>query len=87
MPSGTLNAGRCRAIKLYAVHASLESSVSLGALQLLRYATHRRHSRLQFAVFKWCLVAIYCTRSRALPRRLSVGCALYFDQLLRAETV
>ena len=82
MPFGTLDVARCRAIKLYAVHASLQSSASLGALQLLRYATHRRRPRSQLAVFKWCSVAI---RSRALPLRLWLRCALHFDQLLRAE--
>ncbi len=31
------------------------------------------------------LVAIQCITSRALPRRLSLRCALPFDHLLRAE--
>lgn len=70
MPSETLDVARCRAIKLYAVHASLESSASVGALQLLRYATHRRHSRSQFAVFKWCSVAIVARRNRSRPHTI-----------------
>lgn len=85
MPFGTLDVARCRAIKLYAVHASLLSSASSGALQLLRYATHCRHPRSQFAVFKWCSVAIRCIRSRALPLRPWLRCAVQFDPLLHAE--
>ncbi len=84
-PFRTLDVARCRAIKLYAVHAPLHSSASLDALQLLQYATYRRRPRLQFAVFKWFSVAIHCITSRALLLELWLRCALHFDQLLGAE--